>query len=53
MGDEAARFVIKQKYLTLLVKLVKAATSAGLYSHEGDAAEVGNMLNIGMTLKSQ
>jgi len=36
MGDEATKFVIQNKYLDVLEKVVKSASEMGYYSHERD-----------------
>ncbi|CAL5996837.1 Band_7 protein [Hexamita inflata] len=51
MGTEAAHFTLKNKYIEVLDKIVKAASETGYYSHDGDVAEVAKMMGVTVSLK--
>lgn len=46
MGKEAVQFVLKNKYIEVLQKIISMASDMGYYAHDGDVAEVSQRLGL-------
>lgn len=46
MGKDAVQFVLKNKYIEVLNKIISMASDMGYYAHDGDTAEVAERLGF-------
>lgn len=46
MGKEAVQFVLKNKYLEVLQKIISMASDMGYYAHDSDITEVAERLGV-------
>ena len=46
MGKEAVQFVLKNKYIEVLQKIISMASDMGYYAHDSDVTEVAQRLGV-------